>query len=329
MNNSVNSGNAQENVKVNEGQTSSVEQKILQAMSAEELKQAKKEVATSKMMKVQIMERTENGYIIKEENRKFGLVKENRPIKKNDVNGFLQIIQSGKYDDTQSIVTAEATELIGNYNIVDLENNPITAEDAKDYLIVLDGQHRISAFAKFNAIRKLENQNVIPNVHIKKGLKSVREYLADINMVGHNWNTADKVCVSAIASNSKLLDKANELIKDGFNPSTAMTICTGKRLKPNQLKDLITKGEKNCLPDEIKSLERADRFITIAMGITEMSVTVLTKRYFINGFNSYAAAHTEDEAFEAMGKLTIDDFKSVKEDVEFVEKLKAASPKAA
>jgi hypothetical protein len=294
-----------------------------------ELKQARKEVATSKTMKVQVMERTENGYTIKEENRKFGLVKENRPIKKTDVNGFLQIIANGKYDESQSIVTAEATELIGSYHIVDLEGNPVSEAEAQEYLIVLDGQHRITAFSKLNAIREAEKQVTIPNVHIKTGLKNVREYLADINMVGHNWSTADKVCVSAIASNSKLLDKANELIKDGFNASTAITICTGKRIKPAQLKKIITEGDTDTLPKEETALARAEKFITTAMGITDMSVKILTKRYYINGFNAFAAARTEDEAFKALGNLTINDFASVNEDNEFTEKLKLASQKAA
>ncbi len=215
MKNLAVSGNAQVNENRNEVKTSNVKQTNSKEMN-KELRKAKKEVATSKAMQVQIMEENENGYTFKNENRKFGLVKENRPIKPTDVNGFLQIIANGKYDKTQSIVTAEASDLIANYNLVDLENKPITEQEAKDYLIVLDGQHRISAFAKINAIRTEENQIVIPNVHIIK-VENVREYLANINMVGHNWSTADKVSVSAIASNSKVLDKVHELIKDDFN----------------------------------------------------------------------------------------------------------------
>lgn len=293
-----------------------------------ELKKAKKEDITSRMMKVQVMERTDNGYTIKKENRKFGLVKENRPIKPTDVNGFLQIIANGKYDDTQSIVTAEATELIGEYNLVDLEKNPISEEDAKDYLIVLDGQHRISAFAKLNAIRTQENQIVIPNVHIKKDVL-VREYLADINMVGHNWSMADKVCVSAISTDNKLLLKVNELIKADFSASTATLICTGKRLKNTELKALLSKGDISCLQDDKytleERLERAEKFLTTAWTIYGMDVKTLRKRYFIKGFNSYAISiGSYETAFTKLAKLTIEDFKEVREDEEFIQKLQAA-----
>ncbi len=289
-----------------------------------ELSFAKKETAVSKEMTVQVMEKTESGYTFKEEKRKFGLIKENRPIKKTDVNGFLQIIQNGKYDESQSIVTAEASELIGDYNITDLEGNPITEEDATDYLIVLDGQHRVTAFSKLNAIRKSENQLLIPNVHIKTGLKNVREYLADINMIGHNWSTADKICVSAIASENKLLDKINELIKEGYNASTAILICTGKKVTAKQLKTFITTGDTSCFPDEEEALERAEKFLTTAMSIPDMVVKMLSKRYFIKGFNSFAKSRNDEDAFTALANLTIDDFKETKEDEDFIEKLKLA-----
>ena len=108
-----------------------------------------------------------------------------------------------------------------------------------------------------------------------------------------------------------------------------MSICAGKRLKPTQLKNLILKGDKSCLPDETTALAKAEKFITMAMGISGMEIKVLTKRYFINGFNIFATARTEEEAFEALGKLTIDDFESVSEDIEFVEKLKTAIQEAA
>lgn len=80
-----------------------------------ELTQAKKQQPKSELMKVQIMTKIENGYLGNDENRKLGLIKENRPIRKSDVDGFLQIMQSGIYDgDTQAIVTIEASELSVN-----------------------------------------------------------------------------------------------------------------------------------------------------------------------------------------------------------------------
>lgn len=186
---------------------------------------------------------------------------------------------------------------------------------------MIDGQHRITAFSKLNTIRNQSDQITVPNVRIEKGITNIREYLADINMVGHSWSTADKICVSTIATGSKLLAKVNELIKAGYTATTATLICTG-RLTPKQLKELIITGKTDELPNETDALKKADKFLTITTAIVGNDMKLLRKRYFINGFNSFAAARTEDEAFEALNKLSKSDFESVHEDNEFVEKLK-------
>lgn len=291
-------------------------------MMKKELTQAKKQARTSIAMTVQVMKRTESGYTIHEEQRKFGLVKENRPIKTNVVNGFLQIIQGGKYDDTQSIVTIEATELLGKYNITDLEGNILPQEEAKDYLIVLDGQHRISAFSKLNSIREEEKQIIIPNVHIKTGLENIREYLADINMIGKSWNHADKVCVAAIGTKNKVLVKINDLIKEGYSVSTATLIYLGKKLSTKELNQIMKEENINDFPDEEKVIARAERFLTTAMSIEGMTVTILRKRFYINGFNSLATITEDEIAFKVLERLTIDDFIGVREDIEFLQRLK-------
>lgn len=287
-----------------------------------ELLIAQKQKAQSNYMLSQIMTKTDSGYTFNNVDKKFGLVKENRPIKTSVVNGFLQIIQGGKYDDTQSIVTIEATELLGKYKITDLEGNAITEDDAKDYLIVLDGQHRISAFSKLNSIREEGNRILVPNVHVKKELNDIRVYLADINMVGKSWNLADKVCVTAIGTGNKILVKINELIKEGYNASAATQICLGKKLTNKELNRMMKEGEVVDFPDEDEAIARAEKFITIAMSISGMKVTILTKRFYINGFNSFSKSRTDEDAFKALESLTIEDFEGIREDIEFVECLK-------
>lgn len=65
--------------------------RLMKSAETLEIEQAKKTDSTSIGMKVQIMEKMDNGYTIKEEYRKFGLLRENRPIKDSDVNGFLHV----------------------------------------------------------------------------------------------------------------------------------------------------------------------------------------------------------------------------------------------
>lgn len=289
-----------------------------------ELVQAKDEKPKSNLMVAQIMDETETGYEYRYESRRFGLIKENRPIKESIVNDFLQTIHSGKYKKSQSIIAVEAVDVIENYNIIDLEDNPISAEDATEYLIVLDGQHRITAFSKLNASRSQEEQIVIPNVHVEKGLTNIREFLADINLVGRSWDSADKICVSAIATGSKILAKICELIKRKYTATTASLICTGKRITAPQLKKMIVSGDISSLPkgkEEEKALAKAEKFLTITTSIVGNDISLLRKRFFINGFNSASKFFDEKTVFEALRKLTLDDFKTTKEDLDFQEKL--------
>ena len=317
----INENNLVNFARENEASSSSIEQLKVKALQ-KELKQAKKEVATSKEMKAEIMERTETGYTITETSRKFGLLKQNRETKDSIVKGFIQIIITNNYDDAQPIVTMEASELFADYELMDLEEKPIKEEEAKEYLIVLNGQNRIMAFSKLNAIRTPEEQFIIPNVRIRKDTTNVRKYLAYTNMVGHTWSATDKVRVASMASDCKTMKKVNELVEDGFNASTAATICIGRRIYPNEMKRLLTEGDMSFLTDEATKLAKAERFVTTAMKITGMSEKILTKRYYINGFNCFASAYTEEKAFDALGRLTINDFTSVRENYEFVEKLK-------
>lgn len=292
-----------------------------------ELSNARKRIATSISMKTQIMNKTESGYNFFYTERKFGLVNENRLIKTSVVNDFLQIIQGGKYDDTQSIVTIEASELFEKYNITDLEGNALTKDNVKDYLIVLDGQHRISAFSKLNYVKNEAEKILVPNVHIKKELNDIREYLADINMIGKSWSQADKVCVAAIGTENKILSKINELIKDGYSVSTASLILIGKRLSSKELNKILQSGDVNGLPSEDEAIARAEKFLTISMSIEGMETRILRKRFYIKGFNHFATSRNDAEAFGALSLLTIEDFNGIREDREFIECLKNAYDK--
>lgn len=288
--------------------------------------EAKKQILESNMSKVEIIEK--GGSLV--QNKRLGFLKQNRPIAKANIINFLQVISNGDYDDAFPIITAEATELlVAKHELIDLGGNKITECNASDFLIVLDGQHRVTAFTKLNAVKGKEEQLTIPNVRIRdlQG-KNVGEYLASINLAGHSWTAPDKLCISAITTENMLLDKVNEMIKDGFNATTAVLICVGKRLTASQIKKILSKKDTSMLPDEKEQatqLKRAEKFYTTCMKIQGMSVKILTKRYFIEGFNSYAKATSEDTAFEALNNLVLSDFEKIKESDDFVENLKLAN----
>ena len=116
------------------------------------------------------MEVTEKAY-------KVAFVKNNRPIDQNKVDGFIAIIAKGKYEKAYPIIAVSARVLIENgYKVVDVDGNEVKEEDADDYIVILDGQHRTKAFLEYC----ITDPKVVPNTHMRE-VDNVGEYLVDIN----------------------------------------------------------------------------------------------------------------------------------------------------
>ena len=256
--------------------------------------------------------------------KKIGYVRYNRVIKYKKVDEFIAIIANNKYENAYPIIVAKAKDLIkAGYTVTDVNGRKITEDEAEDYYVVLDGQHKTMAFAKLNAAQ----ENItIPNVHVKE-LDNVREYLVDINTIS-NWDKGDRVIVAALNSGDELFENMAELIKQGFNPTTAGLMYTGKNISEKILNKVL-KGEEYQLPKDTEvNIERGNKFMTLCKA-AHIDVTFLTKRYFIKGFNRYAKATSEEQAFEALDKLkllNLDEvqLKGIKEEDEFVAMLKEA-----
>lgn len=259
-----------------------------------------------------------------EQQKKIAFVKNNRPVNSKKVDGFIALIAANKYDKAYPIIVMEASKLIeAGYTVTDINGKELTKEEAKDYFVILDGQHRSTAFAKLIATGKY--QNMIPNVHVRD-IENVGEYLVDINNVGSSWDKKDRLVVASLTTKDELFQNVAELLNEGFNPTTAMLIYTGKSLSDKQVNKAL-KGEEIALPKgaEIK-IERGNEFITLCKA-AKMDVSFITKRYFIKGFNSHAISTSEEQAFKALDNLKYKDYKEdkwkgVKSEDDFIKILK-------
>lgn len=261
-----------------------------------------------------------------EQKKKMAFVKNNRPVDSKKVDGFIALIASGKYEKAYPIIVIEAKKLIeAGYEVKDIKGNTLTKEEAEDYLVILDGQHRSTAFAKLFATGKYTE--AIPNVYVRD-IKNIGEYLVDINNVGSSWDKKDRLIVAALTTEEQLFQSVATLLNEGFNPSTAILIYTGKNLSDKQVNKAL-KGNEITLPkDAVIDIERGDKFVSLCKA-ANMDVASITKRYFIKGFNSYVAATNEEQAFEALdklNKLNLDSerLKRIKEDDDFVTILREA-----
>ena len=254
-----------------------------------------------------------------EQQKKIAFVKNNRPVNSKKVDGFIALIANNKYEKAYPIIVVEASKLIeAGYTVTDIKGNKLTAEEAADYFVILDGQHRSTAFAKLFATGKYTE--AIPNVYVRD-VENTGEYLVDINNVGSSWDKKDRLVVASLTTKEELFQNVATLLNEGFNPSTAILIYTGKNLSDRQVNKAL-QGEEITLPKDAEiDIARGDKFINLCKAAS-ISVTFLTKRYFIKGFNSYAKVHGEEQAFKALDKLkqlelTDEKLKQVKEDDDF------------
>ena len=249
--------------------------------------------------------------------KRIAFIKNNRTVNTKKVDEFIAIIDNGKYEDAYPIIVVEAKKLIkAGYTITDVNGRTLTEEEAEGYFVILDGQHKTTAFAKLNSVK---GNVVIPNVAVRD-ITNVGEYLVNINTIG-NWSKEDRVSVAALTSDEELFKSMANLIKEGFNPTTTGLIYTRKSISEKVLAKVL-KGEEYKLPkDTIVDIKRGDNFITLCKA-ANINVPYLTKRYFIKGFNSYAKVHGEEQAFKALDKLkqlelTDEKLKLIKEDDDF------------
>lgn len=260
---------------------------------------------------------------VTEVSKKIAFVKHNRPVDTKRVNKFIYIIAQNKYENAYPIIVAEAKKVIENgYTIVDVNGKTINEADADEYYVFEDGQHRGTAFAQLIAIG--ENYK-IPNVHIRNK-ENIGEYLIDINEASKSWDYKDKIAVVGLTSKEEALITISEKVGEGFNPSTAALIYLGKKLSATLLNKAL-RGEDIEFPKGTEfNKDRGDKFITFCKA-AGMEVTQITKRYYIEGFNSYAISTNEDRAFGALKEIgKLNDFqkriKSVNAGNQFIELLK-------
>ena len=232
--------------------------------------------------------------------KKLAKLKYNRPIDMDKVDAFTTIITNGKYEKAAAIITCEASLLLEKgYTVETWEGKKIAQENAVDYLVILDGQHRTCAWLKWLSVHA---DDAIPNVYIKAEMDKVEEYLVDINTVG-NWTPKDKAVVAALVNkDDEFLQAVASAINMGIAASTASKIFCGKLMTPNAIAKAL-KGEEYKLPKNADlNIERGWRFINTCRA-SGIPVNYISKRTLIDDFNSYCVSVGEEQAFEGLAKL--------------------------
>lgn len=262
-------------------------------------------------------------------NKRIALVKNNRPVDRKKIDQFMALFANyDKYEKAYPIIVTRTLPLIdAGYTVTDVNGKEISKNESHNYFVVLDGQHRTIALMQLASTGK-ERYATIPNVHLKEiNAENVGEYLVDINNVGTSWTAKDKMIVAALTKKDELFENIAERLKEGFNPSTAALIYTKKKIGAALLNKILKSEEYNLPQGAVVDIERGNKFINICKS-AGMGIKKLTNRFYIGGFNQFATARSDEDAFEALnnliGKLNDEMLKKVKCEEDFNGILKEA-----
>lgn len=262
-------------------------------------------------------------------NKRIALVKNNRPVDRKKVDQFMALFANyDKYEKVYPIIVTRTLPLIdAGYTVTDVNGKEISKNESHNYFVVLDGQHRTIALMQLASTGKAIYAT-IPNVHLKEiNAENVGEYLVDINNVGTSWTAKDKMIVAALTKKDELFENIAERLKEGFNPSTAALIYTKKKIGAALLNKILKSEEYNLPQGAVVDIERGNKFINICKS-AGMGIKKLTNRFYIGGFNQFATARSDEDAFEALnnliGKLNDEMLKKVKCEEDFNGILKEA-----
>lgn len=216
------------------------------------------------------------------------------------------------------VLPAEKAVVNGDITLVDINNNIITAENARYYYLVLDGQHRIFATSLYNGEKDVTAIQVPAIIVELANDETVAEYISAINVTKAEWKPLDYVRGAANVQQTALLIRYKELIKSEENPngfplstlnliffgnskelnkSDLSLLCQGKTEKGVKTKKKIVEGE---------SIERGNRFINlcIRLGFRHKDIA---KRYLIERFEKLRNSKNEEYAFRVFESITPND----------------------
>lgn len=249
----------------------------------------------------------------------------NRAINLGNVEKILAMMKVKGYRRAEQIQVIKAEDAIkaGDISLVDINERDIKPEDAAQYFLVLDGQHRAMAATLYNKWAEENEKEMIdvPAIEVElHGNETIAEYINEINITKKEWSTPDYVRGAAnINPNNDFLKRYSELIKNEKNPdgypistlnlifcgtnnaiskSDFSLLCSGKEEKGKLVK-------KHIIP--AYNMKVGNRFIQICKerGFSDKDIA---KRYLISQFNdTKTIAGGADEAIKIFQSITLND----------------------
>lgn len=234
---------------------------------------------------------------LKENGKKVAFVKGNRSLNTKNLSSKEESLQ--KYGmNLIPLMYIQGTKAVADgLKIVEPNsNNGIKDTNAKDYIVIIDGQHRYTA--------ALNNGIGEENIYLFESYANsdTKELLATTNIDSYSWETADYAKgANLFNGENPFLKFVNELADNGYPVTTIGLILYGEtgKLTKGSLAKMMT-GEQ---PKEGYNLEFAQLFINSAKKAGFEDVFI-AKRYLIKVVNRVSRYITNSVVCDRLSKLS-------------------------
>ena len=131
----------------------------------------------------------------------------------------------------------------------------VTAENAKDYIVITDGQHRYDAYTQLEADKKKNPKGDFYFLAAINVPTNIVSGIMQMNITPKAWKGSDFVGVAAVKLTDKceLLKKINALTSTGYSADAAAKWYTFKGIKKNVFQKAVSETE---IPEELKNTNR-------------------------------------------------------------------------
>lgn len=238
---------------------------------------------------------------LKATGKKIAFIKGNRQVQEKNVNSKRASLKENGQIIPAVIVDGEEVQSV-DLEIVDAETGkPVTLEDHEKYVVILDGQHRYTAYIQNGDKNKGEFYFMYP---LNEGI-TLQKILSEANIATKMWDGKDFASGALMMNPDKklpLLEAIVELLNQGFPLATVQKWLCFKNAGIN--KEVLAKAMNGKIDEKLQKtpyLEKGKRLLKAAQ--KSFNNDFLGKRYLVDLLiEKYEDADDENKA-ETMNQL--------------------------
>lgn len=238
---------------------------------------------------------------LQDEGKKVAFVKSNRCINDRDVKAKAKSLRDCGCNLVPLMYVSGAKAVEDGCELVTTDNQPITKDNAADYIVIIDGQHRFKAY--------LEAQLDPSNLYLFEAYagKNTQTLLSVANCVTKPWKPADYLVGASLSNkDNELLQACNELQVKGFSLPTISKIYTwGGSLTKAKIAGVMQGKELNVT----YNLDRGNKFVEAAKSRFESKF--VAKRYLIDVVIDLSSYYKWNTVITALSTISEEDVKKI------------------